>query len=108
MPARLRYRPRFLSDFLDQEAWLLEQGERVWLEGFYRAFEEAERMIGRFPEIGVIVRSDERHVSRLLRFPGGLPYLVQYVHARTHPVREVWLVRLLHVRRERPERLGEQ
>jgi len=103
MPARIRVRRRFREDVEHQEAWLAEHAPRAWLDAFFEGLDAARRRLMRFPEVGVVLKADERVVLRELPFPRRLPYVVQYAYEPIRPIRQLWLVRLFHYGQRRDE-----
>lgn len=107
MATRVRYRPEFISDLDRHRDFLVAQttfstDERLRrLDRLYSAIREVERQLSRFPERGTALRRDDRYVLRHWPLPDGLPYLVQYIHRRGRPVKDVWLARLWHYSQER-------
>lgn len=109
MAARVRYRPEFIEDFDRHRDFLVRQTafspeERLRrLDDLYSAIGQVERQLSRFPARGTPLRQDDRYVLRHWPLPGGLPYLVQYIHRRGRPVKDVWLARLWHYSQQRAE-----
>ncbi len=103
MLARVLVRRRFRADVERQAAWLAEHAPPGWLDAFFVALRDAHRRLARFPALGPVVQADERIVLRELPIARRLPYLVQYAHEPTEPIRRVWLVRLFHYGQRRPE-----
>jgi hypothetical protein len=103
MPARIRVRRRFREDVERQEAWLAEHAPRAWLEAFFEGLDAARRRLIRSPELGIVLKADQRVVLRELSFARRLPYIVQYVHEPVRPIRQLWLVRLFHYGQYRKE-----
>jgi len=107
--ARVRYRPEFIEDIdrhrdfvVRQTAFSVEERLRR-LEDLYAAVGQVERQLSRFPERGAPLRQDDRYVLRHSPLPGGLPYLIQYIHRRGRPVKVVWLARLWHYLQQRAD-----
>lgn len=109
MAARVRYRPELIEDLDRHRDFLVRQiafspHERLRrLDDLYSAISQLERQLSRFPERGAPLRQDDRYALRQWPLPGGLPYLVQYIHRRSRPVKGVWLARLWHYSQQRAE-----
>lgn len=94
MPAVLLPRPAFVRAVKQRIEWLAEHRDEEQLATFLNGLAETRRRIEQDPEVGPPLRWSETHILRMRLFPRPLPYLVYYGHARTQPVREVYLVRL--------------
>lgn len=94
---RVRVRASFAADVASQVKWLRAEDQEERVEGLREGLVEVRRLLERFPEAGA--RTGEPAALRKLILRR-LPFVVWYVVERD----AVWLVRLFHVRQDRPRR----
>lgn len=102
MSRRVRLHAEFRRDFRAQLAWLVEVGRDDWAERLMAGVEEVAERILRFPEIGPLQAESRRVVLRKIIFRR-LPYVAWYGYRRREPIGDVWLLRLFHIRQDRPK-----
>lgn len=95
-------RPAFERAALERIAWLAENAPEEWLLVFLAALDDLRRDLERFPELGAVVRQDERVILHQKRLTRDLPYVAYYAHLRGGQIREVFLTHLFHERQRRP------
>lgn len=95
-------RPAFERAALERIGWLAENAPEDWLVSFLAALDDLRRDLERFPELGAMVRQDQRVILRRKRLTRELPYVVYYAHLPGRQVRELFLTHLFHERQRRP------
>jgi plasmid stabilization system protein ParE len=95
---RLRIHADFLSDLTSQLAWLAREGQRERIDRLEGGIDEVIELLSEFPSVGVLEATEGRTQLRRLILRR-LPFVVWF---RTGGSADVWLLRLFHVRQDRP------
>lgn len=99
---RVRQHGDFIADYREQLSWLVEHAEPSWIEDLIQATDRLMTTLATFPSSGKRIQQRSGAVLRSVGLPQ-LPYVVWYVYAPGDRTGDIWLVRLFHGRRERPE-----
>ena len=95
---RVRIHADFLGDLEAQLSWLASGGDTGRIERLEGGVEEVLELLSQFPGVGTLEAGDgTTNLRRLIMRT--LPYVVWF---RTGGSPDVWLLRLFHVRQERP------
>jgi hypothetical protein len=95
--------PDFEADYLAQLDWLVAQGEQGWIAILAEGLDSVVELLSSFPAAGAPEGRSGRAGLRKIVFPRG-PYVAWYVYDADDPAGAVWLLRLFHVRQEKPRR----
>lgn len=96
--ARVRLHADFLRDLTSQLAWLVAKGEQGKIDHLEVGIEEAIALLSEFPLVGILEAAEGTLELRRLILRR-LPYVVWF---QAGPSKDVWLLRLFHVRQDRP------
>jgi len=92
----------FDADYGAQLSWLVDHGERAWIENLLEGTRQIVKTLATFPGGGSAEAVAGTLILRAIRYPKG-PYRAWYVYDTADPEGELWLVRLFHARQQHPK-----
>ena len=94
----VRFHRDFIKDTKSQVAWVLREERAGEIDALEEGLQEATSLLADLPGVGVLEAADgPLQLRRLLL--RRLPFVIWYQLGKS---REVWLLRLFHVRQDRP------
>lgn len=101
MTRRIRFHADFKTDLNAQLRWLAKNRDDQWILRLRAGLDEATKLLAGFPSVGTIERQEGTIALRRLILRD-VPYVVWFLSDSDTPDADVWVLRLFHVRQQRP------